>query len=72
MAKKGIIRNPSGRNQWEGSRADKPITVRLQKELDEQVRERAATEGKSLTEVVEEAIAAYLTRTQPTTATESQ
>jgi predicted HicB family RNase H-like nuclease len=66
MAKKGLIRNPSGKNQWEGSRADKPIAVRLQKELDEQVRERAKAEGKSLTEVVEEAIAAYLAETATT------
>ncbi len=60
MAKKGIIRNPTGKNQWSGNRADKPIAVRLLKELDEQVRERASAEGKTLTQVMEEAIEFYL------------
>lgn len=59
-APKGTVNNPSGNNQWENIRAEKPISVRLLKEQDEALRAKAESEGKSLTAVMEEAIAFYL------------
>lgn len=59
-APKGHIGNPTGKNQWEGIRSEKPIAVRLLKDLDSQLRLYAENTGRSLTEVVEEAIAEKL------------
>jgi hypothetical protein len=56
----GAVNNPKGANQWQDIRAEKPIAVRLLKEQDEAVRARAAAEGKTLTQIMEEAIAVYL------------
>lgn len=62
----GTVNNPEGRNQWAGDRSEKPIAVRLQKDLDEWVREQADERGLTLTQVIEEAIAAHIKREQPT------
>ncbi|WP_146131741.1 ribbon-helix-helix protein, CopG family [Merismopedia glauca] len=59
-APKGTVNNPLGTNQWEGNRAKSPIAVRLLEEQDRAIRDRAISEGKTLTEVMEEAIALYL------------
>lgn len=58
--KKGIVNNPSGKNQWEGIRADKPICVRLLKNQDEAIRALAQSEGKQISEVLGEAVELYL------------
>lgn len=36
--KKGIIRNPQGKNQYPGTKAEKTFSFRLEKDLDEKVR----------------------------------
>lgn len=59
-APRGAVRNPKGINQWEDIRAEKPIAVRLLQEQDTAVRKIAQEEGKTLTQVMEEAIAMYL------------
>ena len=59
-APSGAVRNPKGINQWQDVRADKPIAVRLLEEQDTAVRKIAQAEGKTLTQVMEEAIAMYL------------
>lgn len=59
-APRGTVNNPQGVNQWQDIRADKPISVRLLKEQDEAIRAKASEEGKTLTQVMEEAIALYL------------
>jgi predicted HicB family RNase H-like nuclease len=59
-APRGTVNNPQGNNQWQDIRADKPIAVRLLKEQDEAIRAKAVAEGKSLTQVMEEAVAHYL------------
>lgn len=52
--------NSKGKNQYadasgQGVRADKPISAKLPRELDEQVRAIALAEGKSLSQIAEEA-----------------
>ena len=59
-AHRGVARNPKGINQWQDVRAEKPIAVRLLEEQDTAVRKIAQEEGKTLTQVMEEAIAMYL------------
>jgi len=59
-APRGTVNNPKGVNQWQDIRAEKPIAVRLLKEQDEAIRAKAAAEGKTLTQIMEEAIAVYL------------
>lgn len=63
----GTVNNPKGANQWQDIRAEKPIAVRLLKEQDEAIRAKAAAEGKTLTQIMEEAIAVYLEAKQQTT-----
>ena len=57
---KGVVNNPQGVNQYENVRAQKPISIRLLKEQDEAIRKKAASEGKTLTQIMEEAIDLYL------------
>jgi ABC-type amino acid transport substrate-binding protein len=57
---KGTVNNPMGNNQYANERAAKPIAVRLLKEDDEAIRAKAELEGKTLTEILDEAIALYL------------
>lgn len=57
---KGTVNNPQGINQWQDIRADKPISVRLLREQDKAIRAKASSEGKTLTQIMEEAIALYL------------
>lgn len=57
----GSVNNPKGANQWQDVRSEKPIAVRLLKEQDEAIRAKAAAEGKTLTQIMDEAIALYLT-----------
>lgn len=59
-APRGAVNNPQGVNQYENVRAEKPIAVRLLKEQDAAIREKAAAEGKTLTQVMEEAVNLYL------------
>lgn len=59
-APRGTVNNPQGNNQWQDIRADKPIAVRLLKDQDEAIRAKAVAEGKTLTQVIEEAVACYL------------
>ncbi len=59
-APRGIVNNPKGINQYENVRAEKPIAVRLRKEKDAAIREKAEAEGKTLTQIMEEAIDLYL------------
>ncbi len=59
-APKGHIGNPTGKNQWEGIRSDKPIGVRLLKELDEELREYVKGQGITMTQFIEQAIAEKL------------
>jgi hypothetical protein len=52
--------NPQGRNQYadasgHGERSSKPISAKLPRELDEQVRAIATAEGKTVTQIAEEA-----------------
>jgi hypothetical protein len=58
-APKGTINNPTGKNQYADVRAGKPIGVRLLKEYDQAIRAKALQEGKSITEILDEAIAFY-------------
>ncbi|MGK7881125.1 MAG: hypothetical protein AB4060_13625 [Crocosphaera sp.] len=58
--KKGMTNNPTGKNQWENIKADKPIAVRLLKKQDEAVREIASSEDKAVSEVISEAVDIYL------------
>ncbi len=58
--KKGMTNNPTGKNQWEKIKADKPVAVRLLKEQDEAVRAIASSEGKAVSEVISEAVDVYL------------
>ena len=59
-APKGHVGNPTGKNQWEGIRSDKPIGVRLLKDLDEELRKYAAEQGITLTQFIEQAVAEKL------------
>jgi hypothetical protein len=59
-APRGAVRNPKGINQWQDIRAKKPIAVRLLQEQDTAIRKIAQEEGKTLTQIMEEAIAMYL------------
>jgi hypothetical protein len=61
---KGTVQNPTGKNQHDNIRAEKPIAVRLLKERDEDIRALAVAENKSLTQVMDEAIDLYLTFVQ--------
>ena len=56
----GHVGNPTGKNQWEGIRSDRPIGVRLLKELDEKLREYAKSQGMTMTQLIEQAIAEKL------------
>lgn len=56
---KGTVNNPMGNNQYANIRATKPIAVRLLKEDDEAIRAEAEIEGKTLTQIMDEAIALY-------------
>ena len=40
--KKGIVRNPQGKNQFPGTKADRNFTFRLDVDLDKKVREYCA------------------------------
>ncbi len=59
-APRGAVNNPQGINQYANVRAEKPIAVRLLKEKDTAIRERAEAEGKTLTQIMEEAVELYL------------
>ncbi|MDJ0719955.1 MAG: ribbon-helix-helix protein, CopG family [Prochloraceae cyanobacterium] len=59
-APKGHVGNPTGKNQWEGIRSDKPIGIRLLKDLDAELREYAKEEGITLTQFIEQAVAEKL------------
>ena len=59
-APRGAVNNPQGINQYENVRSEKPIAVRLRKEKDAAIREKAEAEGKTLTQIMEEAIDLYL------------
>ncbi len=59
-APRGAVNNPLGVNQYENVRAEKPIAVRLLKEKDAAIRQKAEEEGKTLTQVIEEAVELYL------------
>ncbi len=59
-APRGVVNNPLGVNQYKNVRADKPIAVRLLKEKDAAIRQKAEKEGKTLTQVIEEAVELYL------------
>ncbi len=59
-APRGTVNNPLGVNQYENVRAEKPIAVRLLKEKDAAIRKKAEEEGKTLTQVMEEAVELYL------------
>ncbi|MDJ0717091.1 MAG: ribbon-helix-helix protein, CopG family [Prochloraceae cyanobacterium] len=61
-APKGHVGNPSGKNQWDGIRSDKPIGIRLLKDLDAELREYTKEEGITLTQFIEQAIAEKLKR----------
>ena len=61
-APKGHIGNPTGKNQWEGIRSDKPIGVRLLKELDEELREYVKGQGITMTQFIEQAISEKLSK----------
>lgn len=63
-APKGHIGNPTGKNQWDGIRSDKPIGVRLLKELDEQLREYTKEQGITITHFIEQAIAEKLAKNE--------
>lgn len=58
--KKGMTNNPSGKNQWENIKAEKPIAVRLLKEQDEAVRAIAVSEDKAVSQIISEAVDVYL------------
>lgn len=60
----GHVGNPTGKNQWAGIRSDRPIGVRLLKELDEKLREYAKSQGITMTEFIEQAIAEKLEKTE--------
>jgi hypothetical protein len=64
-APKGAVNNPTGKNQYANIRADKPISVRLLKESDQALRERAAIEGRTISQLVDEAIDLYLSARNP-------
>ncbi len=59
-APRGTVNNPLGVNQYGNVRAEKPIAVRLLKEKDAAIRQKAEEEGKTLTQVIEEAVELYL------------
>jgi hypothetical protein len=63
-APKGHVGNPTGKNQWEGIRSDKPIGIRLLKELDQKLREYSQSQGITMTQFIEEAIAEKLHKTE--------
>ncbi len=66
-APKGHIGNPAGKNQWKGIRSEKPIGVRLLKDLDEELREYVKEEGLTLTQFIEQAVAEKLSKVKPNT-----
>ncbi len=59
-APKGHVGNPTGKNQWEGIRSDKPIGIRLLKDLDAELRQYTKEEGITLTQFIEQAVAEKL------------
>ena len=66
-APKGHVGNPAGKNQWDGVRSDKPIGVRLLKNLDEELREYAQEQGVTLTQFIEQAVAEKLAKVKTST-----
>jgi hypothetical protein len=62
---KGTVHNPTGKNQHDNIRAEKPIAVRLLKDRDEDIRALAAAESKTLTQIMDEAIDLYLRLKSP-------
>lgn len=58
-APKGVVNNPKGKNQYTGELAEKPLSVRLQKEVDAELRQIPAEERNDL---IREAIASGLRR----------
>ena len=66
-APKGHVGNPTGKNQWDGVRSDKPIGVRLLKDLDEELREYAKEQGLTLTQFIEQAVAEKLAKAKAST-----
>ena len=61
-APKGHVGNPAGKNQWEGVRSEKPIGVRLLKNLDEELREYVKEQGLTLTQFIEQAVVEKLNK----------
>ena len=57
---KGTIHNPKGINQYPGIRSKKMISLRLLKEHDPLIREKAEREKRTIASIVDEAIALYL------------
>jgi hypothetical protein len=57
---KGTVHNPKGINQYPGIRSKKMIALRLLKEHDPLIREKAEREGKTIAAILDEAIALYL------------
>lgn len=66
-APKGHVGNPNGNNQWHGIRSEKPIGVRLLKNLDEELRDYAKQQGLTLTQFIEQAVAEKLAQVKTST-----
>ena len=66
-APKGHVGNPTGKNQWDGVRSDKPIGVRLLKNLDRELREYTKEQGVTLTQFIEQAVAEKLAKAKTST-----
>ncbi|MBD1836666.1 hypothetical protein [Coleofasciculus sp. FACHB-501] len=58
-APKGTVNNPSGKNQYAGELAEKPLTIRLPKDVDFLLRQIPSKERNAL---IREAIAEKLGR----------
>ena len=66
-APKGHVGNPKGNNQWDNVRSDRPIGVRLLKNLDEELRDYAKEQGLTLTQFIEQAVAEKLAKVKTST-----
>ncbi|MBD2060736.1 hypothetical protein NDI37_21830 [Funiculus sociatus GB2-A5] len=58
-APKGTVNNPNGKNQYAGELAEKPLTVRLHKDIDAALREIPSEERNAL---IREAAASALNK----------
>ncbi len=56
MAVKGKTNNPLGINQYEDNRSKKSIGIRLRRDIEQRLRDKAQAEGKTFTQVLEETI----------------